>query len=319
MTPPRSPTNRLVVGPACAPAHRRPATARAERRDGPAVRGRPDRGRRRVRQPAEESCARRRGPPAGGRVGPDPVEPDAGGSQAAGQTRAACSTDTAGDGRGDAGAPSRRWTPARRGAGLCARLRRTTARRGAIKPTKTGQLRAVHLLKPLKDDLDLWRLTSTSTDDDLVFPTATGGPFRDHDRRNWRHRVYEPVAKAVGIERSRPYDLRHSFVSLLIHEGRSVVEVAAQAGHPPTMTLSTHAHVIAELEGGEHVPAGTQILAAQPRARSRFVARQAARTQARPRNPCTRESPLPDSNRRPLPYHGSALPTELRGRWETSA
>jgi hypothetical protein len=26
-------------------------------------------------------------------------------------------------------------------------------------------------------------------------------------------------------------------------------------------------------------------------------------------------SPLTDSNRRPLPYHGSALPTELRGRW----
>ena len=25
-------------------------------------------------------------------------------------------------------------------------------------------------------------------------------------------------------------------------------------------------------------------------------------------------SPLPDLNRRPLPYHGSALPTELRGR-----
>jgi hypothetical protein len=27
------------------------------------------------------------------------------------------------------------------------------------------------------------------------------------------------------------------------------------------------------------------------------------------------ESPLPDSNRRPLPYHGSALPTELRGQF----
>jgi hypothetical protein len=27
-----------------------------------------------------------------------------------------------------------------------------------------------------------------------------------------------------------------------------------------------------------------------------------------------RTSPRPDSNRRPLPYHGSALPTELRGR-----
>jgi len=119
-------------------------------------------------------------------------------------------------------------------------------------------------LKPLKDDLDLWRLTSTCTDDVLVFPTATGDPFRDHDWRNWRHRIYEPVAKAVGIERSRPYDLRHSFVSLLIHEARSVVEVAAQAGHAPTMTLSTYAHVIAELEGAERVPAGTQILAARP-------------------------------------------------------
>src|SRR3954451_4209104 len=35
-------------------------------------------------------------------------------------------------------------------------------------------------------------------------------------------------------------------------------------------------------------------------------------------NPCSQqgffESPLSDSNRRPLPYHGSALPTELRGR-----
>ena len=28
-----------------------------------------------------------------------------------------------------------------------------------------------------------------------------------------------------------------------------------------------------------------------------------------------KESPLSDSNRRPLPYHGSALPAELRGRW----
>ena len=30
-------------------------------------------------------------------------------------------------------------------------------------------------------------------------------------------------------------------------------------------------------------------------------------------------SPLPDSNRRPLPYHGSALPTELRGRFAGSS
>ena len=31
-----------------------------------------------------------------------------------------------------------------------------------------------------------------------------------------------------------------------------MVDVAAQTGHPPTMTLDTYGLVIAELEGGEH-------------------------------------------------------------------
>ena len=61
-----------------------------------------------------------------------------------------------------------------------------------------------------------------------------------HDGRNWRKRVYVPAADAAGIDNPRPYDLRHSFASLLIHEGRySIVDVAAQLGHDPTMTLST--------------------------------------------------------------------------------
>ena len=48
-------------------------------------------------------------------------------------------------------------------------------------------------------------------------------------------------------------------VSLLIHEGRSVVEVAAQAGHAPTMTLSTYAHVFAEFGTEDRLPAEEQI------------------------------------------------------------
>jgi site-specific recombinase XerD len=52
----------------------------------------------------------------------------------------------------------------------------------------------------------------------------------------------------------RPYDLRHAFCSLLIAEGASVVEVARQAGHAPTMTLDTYAHVMADLDGAERVP-----------------------------------------------------------------
>jgi hypothetical protein len=56
---------------------------------------------------------------------------------------------------------------------------------------------------------------------------------------------------------ARPYNLRHSFVSLLIHEGRSVVEVAQQAGHSPTMTLDVYAHVFDEFDIAERVCRGS--------------------------------------------------------------
>jgi integrase len=36
---------------------------------------------------------------------------------------------------------------------------------------------------------------------------------------------------AVALYDARPYDLRHNFASLLIHESRSVMYVARQLGH----------------------------------------------------------------------------------------
>jgi integrase len=62
-------------------------------------------------------------------------------------------------------------------------------------------------------------------------------------RRNWRRRVFQPAAEAPGLETIRPYDLRHSFVSLLIAERRTIVDVARQAGHSPSMALNTYGHV----------------------------------------------------------------------------
>ena len=62
--------------------------------------------------------------------------------------------------------------------------------------------------------------------------------------RNWRSRAFKPAAEKAGLKGIRPYDLRHSFCSLLIKEGQSVVEVAAQAGHAPSMTLDIYGHVM---------------------------------------------------------------------------
>jgi integrase len=123
---------------------------------------------------------------------------------------------------------------------------------GDVKGTKTGRRRSVRLFAPLAADLAEWRLARGRPDDDeLVFPKKGGRVWTEQDWRNWRQRVFAPAATAAGLDGFRPYDLRHSFVSLLFAEGRTVIEVARQAGHSPTMALATYGHVIEELEGAE--------------------------------------------------------------------
>jgi hypothetical protein len=64
-------------------------------------------------------------------------------------------------------------------------------------------------------------------------------------RGRWRDEQGRNRSKVLGRKRYAEAfdDLRHSFVSVLIQEGRSVVEVARQAGHSPKMALDTYAHV----------------------------------------------------------------------------
>jgi integrase len=131
---------------------------------------------------------------------------------------------------------------------------------GEIRTTKTGTARTVQLLEPVRLDLAEWQLaTGRPGPDALVFPRRDGKPWTLTDWQNWRRRVYIPAGEAAGIAKARPYDLRHSFVSLLIHEGRSVVEIARQAGHAPTMTLGTYAHVFDEFALEDRLPAEEQI------------------------------------------------------------
>jgi len=124
-----------------------------------------------------------------------------------------------------------------------------------VKTTKTNKTRSVRLLGPLAADLKEYRLASGRPgDEQLLFPRRDGAPWSDFDWRNWRRRVFTSAAARAGLA-LRPYDLRYSFVSLLIAEGASIVEVARQAGHSPAVALNVYAHVIEELEGGEQRPA----------------------------------------------------------------
>jgi integrase len=132
---------------------------------------------------------------------------------------------------------------------------------------KTRRERAVDLLAPLRSDLAEWRLASGRPGGGaLVFPHS-GRTWADHDVRNWRRRIWKPALKACELNPAMvPYDLRHSFASLLIHEKRlSIVEIADQMGHAPTMTSDTYGHVMRELRGAEPVSAEEQIRRARAR------------------------------------------------------
>jgi integrase len=97
----------------------------------------------------------------------------------------------------------------------------------------------------------------------LLFPSAKGTPWTDAAYRSWRRRAFRRALAAAGIDRARPYDLRHSFASLLLHEGCSVIEVARQLGHDARLTLSTYGHVIDELDEQPHLDAESAIEAAR--------------------------------------------------------
>jgi len=141
---------------------------------------------------------------------------------------------------------------------------------GELKLQKTGrQYRTIDLLAGLAEDLRDWAVRNSVADREaLVFSRPDGRPWRTDDWNNWRNRHFFPAAKAAGLGRPRPYDLRHSFASLLIREQRtSIVELADQLGHAPTMTLNTYAHVFAEHRREEPVNVDEWIAHAREAAR----------------------------------------------------
>jgi integrase len=85
----------------------------------------------------------------------------------------------------------------------------------------------------------------------------------------WIPRAWAPTLEDIGLAYQRPYDCRHSFASLLIHEGRSVVYVARQLGHSTAVCMRTYAHVIDELEDAPRISAEDAILDARESVRLR--------------------------------------------------
>jgi integrase len=143
---------------------------------------------------------------------------------------------------------------------------------GTIKATKTEHHRSVRLLAPLAQDLREYRLAIGQPPDDALILGVDGQPWDKTAWQLWRVDRWAPACRAIGLHPvPRPYDLRHSFASLLLAEGRQPLYVAQQLGHSVAVLLSTYAHLIAEYEESERVDAEAEIAGARGQVGSALV------------------------------------------------
>jgi integrase len=80
--------------------------------------------------------------------------------------------------------------------------------------------------------------------DSLVFTAHRGGTLRSG---TFRRSVFDPAARAVGLEGFVPHELRHTAASLAIASGASVKGVQAILGHASaTLTLDRYGHLFGD-------------------------------------------------------------------------
>ena len=104
----------------------------------------------------------------------------------------------------------------------------------------------MRLLAPLAQDLREYRISiGRPPDTTLLLLDDDGKPWDKNGWQTWRSDRWAPACRTVGLDPvPRPYDLRHSFASLLLAEGRQPLYVAKQLGHSLAVLLSTYAHLI---------------------------------------------------------------------------
>jgi integrase len=121
---------------------------------------------------------------------------------------------------------------------------------GHITTPKNGKNRRVDMSRQLAETLQ--RLLVARKKEALakgwsevperVFVNEVGGVL---DHGNLRQRVYWPALAKAGLRRIRIHDLRHTFASLLLQNGESIVYVKDQLGHHSIqITVDIYGHLV---------------------------------------------------------------------------
>ncbi len=129
-------------------------------------------------------------------------------------------------------------------------VRRAMSQRRLTTP-KSGKVRQVDMSRELTQvlaDLRGRREVEEALEGRALDPRAwvfTNGVGSQIDRDNLVKRVFYPCLQKAGLRRIRFHDLRHTYASLLIQNGESLVYVKEQMGHHSIqVTVDTYGHLI---------------------------------------------------------------------------
>jgi integrase len=118
----------------------------------------------------------------------------------------------------------------------------TTKSKKSRRVDLSRELRRILVERRDKRLLEAYLKGRSDITEELVFRTP-GGTILDPD--NLYHRVFLPALAKAGIRRIRLHDLRHTFGSLLLQNGASIVYVKEQMGHSSIqVTVDTYGHLI---------------------------------------------------------------------------
>jgi len=102
--------------------------------------------------------------------------------------------------------------------------------------------RRIDLGPAMMAELKKWQLACAPNKLNLMFPNKSGQPM---NCSNMVQRHYMPALKKAKIKRIKFHCLRHTFASMLIHQGENIKYIQSQLGHSsPTVTLNVYAHLM---------------------------------------------------------------------------
>ena len=134
---------------------------------------------------------------------------------------------------------------------------------GSRKPTKNRHRRSIDLLTALAQDVREYRLAAgRPSGRALILRNDDDTPWTKNDWNEWVKDRWAPALRQAGVDYQRPYDLRHSFASLLLAQGKTHRYVAGQLGHSVAVLISTYEHLFPEYEG-DRIDANQEIASAR--------------------------------------------------------